>query len=514
LFAVFFLVIAILLVGGGAVGIQRNLDRRLDRELFGLNDFMLRIGHTMDALRTKPNTPPCSDSFIKWMHRVAFLPDGVHEIIYVEDGQMVCSVAAGKLAEPIPLDEPDYLGPPDGSHRIWLERDLGMLGFPGVVATFISVDNFILVVPIPGLSTAPPGHMEYEIVNRALDGTVWHVDGAYGLYDAVSGVSDNLSVDRASPTGFTALGCVKQTFCVVFSEPLAPLLKAASPVIFGGVVLAVLLAGVLANIVRNYLAKEWGLPARIRYRLSVETVVCHYQPLLDLHEERICGVEVLARWRDDDGALIYPDQFLPIIEQSGLQYAFTRHIVDRAYRELSALTDFPEPLTVHFNIFPCDFDPDGMLELFEDFLAEKSRFTVVIELIESDALPIDRARDTVDRLKQAGILTFIDDFGAGYSSIGYLAGLGTHGVKLDRSFGLAPEGSLTDAIFTSAIDMVAKTGQTIVVEGVETASRLASLKENKAVRIAQGYFISRPLDIDSLKVLLSRTTHRKKAKVA
>ena len=504
IFTGFFIAFLVILAAVGMISIQRDLDQRLDEELRGFNSIARDIRQTTAALKSRPDITPCTDDFMSWMRRVAYLPDGIHEIIYAPQGKMLCSISQGIFAEPVTLNQHDFHLGSAGIAQIWLNRDLAQLGFPGIVGTYMSIHGFILVVPDVQLISPVPDWMSFELVNLAEDGTVWHRSGTHGLYSHITGQPEARSVlNPWHPPGWSTSGC-DETYstCLALHLPFLAQIKRAIPTIIGGIVLAGLLASVITHLMRKSVEKAWSLPARVARNMTSETITCHYQPLQQLADGGIWGVEVLARWRDDDGTLVPPDAFLPIVEQRGLHRKLTRLVVDRAYADLSTLPARDEPMRVHVNIFPCEFEPEWMLELFKDFLADSERFTVVIELVESDILPIERTRNAIARLRGYGILTFIDDFGEGYSSIGYLAGLGTYGVKLDRSFAQAPEGSLMDAMLSSAVEMVGKTGQTLVVEGVETASRLAILKQNSKVAIAQGYFISRPLGIEDLRSLL------------
>ena len=514
-FAAFLVLCLVLLAGIGTAVVRKDLSARLDAEEAGFRTRTAEISNVLGALKAQPRVDPCSEPFMQWLRRVAFLPDGIHEISYIENNQLLCSVSLGKLDTPIALDRFDFPATAGGTSEVSLNRDLSMFGLPGLVGNFLKVGNFLLVLPEFELYAPMPAPTLFEVVNVAGDGQAWHRAGEYGLFSHVTGIPSVTPWTKAFPLGFTDQRCnMNDTLCIAVLEPLVPLINRSAGSVLGGFVLALLMAGTLTRIVRWILIREWALPARFRRNLSPETVVCHYQPLLDIRNDRICGVEVLARWRDDDGALVYPDKFLPVVEQYKLHREFTRMVVQRAYEDLRHIGPVAEPLFIHFNIFPSDFDPDWMLELFMEFMADAARFTVVIELVESDALPIDSTRSAIARLRRAGIFTFIDDFGEGYSSIGYLAGLGTHGVKLDRSFALAPEGSLMDAMLASAIDMVGKTGQILVVEGVETASRLASLHNTPVVTIAQGYFISRPLPFDEVKTLLHHRGRFSEARAA
>src|SRR5690606_12379698 len=110
--------------------------------------------------------------------------------------------------------------------------------------------------------------------------------------------------------------------------------------------------------------------------------------------------------------------------------------------------------------------------------------------------------------------TYIDDFGTGYSNMQNLAALSVDGVKLDRAFAMAPDNSMMAQMLRHAIEMIQATGRVMVVEGVETAARLALLRDMQArIDCVQGYFLARPLDSNAFVSLLaanatSGTAHR------
>ena len=99
--------------------------------------------------------------------------------------------------------------------------------------------------------------------------------------------------------------------------------------------------------------------------------------------------------------------------------------------------------------------------------------------------------------------TYIDDFGTGYSNIANLAVLSVDGVKLDRAFAMAPDDSLMAGLLSNIIDMIHDSGRRIVIEGVETAERMQMISASGMVDYAQGYFISRPLEIGQLTKFLA-----------
>jgi sensor c-di-GMP phosphodiesterase-like protein len=239
--------------------------------------------------------------------------------------------------------------------------------------------------------------------------------------------------------------------------------------------------------------KYFSFEARLRRHLGRDSILCTYQPIVDLRTGNVVSCEVLARYRDSDGTIVMPDQFLSIVERNNLTADFTQMVIGRAFRDL--LTHLPpdHDLQVNFNIFPRDLGAAWLCQAFAVFDSAPS-LRPAVEIVESDALRPAVARVEIEALRRAGIATYIDDFGTAYANIQMLAELPVEGVKLDRSFALAPNESLHACLLDHAIKMIHSIGLTVVVEGVETAERLALLKGTTVDRV-QGYFIARPLEI-------------------
>jgi len=248
----------------------------------------------------------------------------------------------------------------------------------------------------------------------------------------------------------------------------------------------------------------WSFESRFLRNLDTGSIVCAYQPILDVKTGRISGCEVLARWRDLDGSVVYPDTFIDIVARADKTLEFTKMMADRAHHELSVALGADTRLQVNFNIFPRDLDSEKLRHVFAAFNGDRDRFTLALEITESDALSLEHAQAEIETLAGMGIRTYVDDFGNGYSNIHRIATLAVHGVKLDRSFAMAPNESMMARMLVHAIDMIASSGCEIVVEGVETQERLDLLVGTNRVAYAQGYLISRPLSIDGFAKILAR----------
>ncbi len=358
----------------------------------------------------------------------------------------------------------------------------------------MQVGDFAVVVPPqPLLATAPPW-MSTEVVFVGTQGRWWHRGGATGIYAAHLADGQGEGLVPLHGGALHHVGCdVLGLYCVVAEVTLASLLAYGSLVILGILSVGAIFAAWLSRQLHRLLRRFWAFEARFLRRFDAASVVCHYQPILDLKTGRISACEVLVRWRDVDGRIVMPDQFLPVIEARGLTMELTQYVVARARADLAAHLPPGATLQLNFNIFPRDLNAARLIPLFAPLAGD--RFKVVIEIVETDALDIAAASREIDLLRAAGIGTYLDDFGAGFSNINHLAALPLDGVKLDRQFAMASDASLTGQLLTNALAMIHDSGRVTVVEGVESASRLAMLRGTGMVDFIQGYLVSRPLDI-------------------
>lgn len=470
--------------------IHANLRAETDRALAAYIRVHQSMLGTFDAMDGQLTAQPCSPEYNLQQRRIAFLPDGINELFYASNNAIVCSGNAGLL--PVPLD----LGPPDlkwSSISFWFNKDLEFMGLAEVTGTIAVRGAQGMVVPRTPLPDTVPRWLDVEVILRAPNGAWWHSAGMNGLYAEM--------LDAPAPGvfglrggAFIALQCDSGGLhCLVARSALSDLFALGSAIVVLIAIVNAVLAAWLARHARAWLARYWSFEARFLRRFRSSGVVCAYQPLLDLHRNRVAGCEVLVRWRDVDGTLVFPDQFLPIIEKHKLTQLLTRKVIDQALRDLLPIPS-RRPLQVNINIFPQDLNGPLLVDMLAGFLALGDRFAMVVELVESGEVQTSSALAAMETLSRAGVATYIDDFGTGYSSIHTLAELPVAGVKLDRSFAMAPDGSVLAQMLWHAIDMAHSAGRTLVVEGVETAERLDMLRRSGLVDLAQGYHISRPLD--------------------
>jgi predicted signal transduction protein with EAL and GGDEF domain len=249
-----------------------------------------------------------------------------------------------------------------------------------------------------------------------------------------------------------------------------------------------------------YSADRLGLLAELRRAIERDELVLHYQPKVSLRTGELTGVEALVRWQHPVRGLLGPDEFIPLAERTGAVADLTRWVVDRALADCRAL-DVPVAVNLAAaNIVDVTL-PEAIGALLERHGVPADR--LVCEISEHTVMvdPV-RASDVLDGLRALGVGLSLDDFGTGHSSLSYLKRLPLDEVKIDRSFvaGMIDDENDT-VIVRSTIDLARNLGLRVVAEGVETEEIMEALAELRC-DVAQGYFISRPLDLQALSVSL------------
>jgi diguanylate cyclase (GGDEF)-like protein len=248
----------------------------------------------------------------------------------------------------------------------------------------------------------------------------------------------------------------------------------------------------------------------LRSALYNDQLVLHYQPKLTVATGQISGVEALVRWQHPYRGLVYPDQFLPLAEASGLMPALTTVVLDQALRQCAAWRAEGIELNVAVNLSASDLLDTELPSLIQALLAnlDLPASALTLEITETVLLN-DSAKiiPVLERLGHAGLRIAIDDYGTGYSSLTYLAELPVHDLKLDGSFIQALDGGKVSArraasIVGSTIALARGLGLGFIAEGVETATSLAVLTA-LGCETVQGYYLSRPVAAADLTTWLT-----------
>ncbi len=238
----------------------------------------------------------------------------------------------------------------------------------------------------------------------------------------------------------------------------------------------------------------------LRRALGNDELFLVYQPKISLSTGQICGAEALLRWAHPDRGLIPPDAFIPLAENTGLIGPLTRRVLDLALAQARTWADTGQPLQIAVNLSARNLLDDGLATLVLDLLAHHGVPPQLLKLeVTESAIMIDpvRAKALLDQLHAAGIALSIDDFGAGYTSLGQLKHLPIDELKIDRSFVQTMDTDPSNALIVrSVIELGHNLGLATVAEGVETSDITTSLIRY-ACDVVQGYHFSRPLPADS-----------------
>jgi diguanylate cyclase (GGDEF)-like protein/PAS domain S-box-containing protein len=250
-------------------------------------------------------------------------------------------------------------------------------------------------------------------------------------------------------------------------------------------------------------SRDLALASRLRQAERREEFVLHYQPLVDLRTSCIVGAEALIRWQTPDGALVAPSEFLGIAERTGLIRTITAWVLETACVQARRWCDRDLDLFVSINLPSAFWHPSGLrraLATIESFglTADRIMFEITEQSAMTNSADLDAA---LAELRQRGLRLAIDDFGAGYSSLGRLKQLHVDTLKIDKSFIRDLPHSEDAAILVETIITLAeKLGLRCLAEGIETEAQLQFLVDHDCP-FGQGFLFSRPLtaaDFDAL----------------
>jgi EAL domain-containing protein (putative c-di-GMP-specific phosphodiesterase class I) len=247
----------------------------------------------------------------------------------------------------------------------------------------------------------------------------------------------------------------------------------------------------------------------LRRAVEREQFRVHYQPIFDVAEERLLGVEALVRWDRPGNGIVGPAEFIALTEETGLIAPLGRWVLEQATAQLADWRKrFPgaADLGVTVNV-------SGRQLVRPEFLAEVQGALarcglepgrLGLEITESVLLKdISAPRSTLERLRELGVRVLLDDFGTGYSSLSRLKGVPVDAIKVDRSFvdGLGEEEQDT-TIVSAIVDIATSLGLGTIAEGVESPGQLDALRD-LGCNGAQGYLFAAPMCAGEFEALLA-----------
>jgi EAL domain-containing protein (putative c-di-GMP-specific phosphodiesterase class I) len=253
-------------------------------------------------------------------------------------------------------------------------------------------------------------------------------------------------------------------------------------------------------------ATRQRMRAELARALEQNELELHYQPIVDLGDGQIVGVEALVRWRHPTHGMVQPGTFIDVAVETGQIVPLGRWVLDQACRTAAELRVLARrPLWVTFNLALRELRERDLVEVVQDALARHALRPelIMVEITEAAFLPDERPTTArLHALRDLGVQLAIDDFGTGYSSLSYLTRVPAGTVKLARAFTVALEASGPEATLAqSVVRLCADLGFSTIGEGIETDRQRRILHE-LGCPLGQGFLYARPMPLHRLVRLL------------
>jgi diguanylate cyclase (GGDEF)-like protein len=240
------------------------------------------------------------------------------------------------------------------------------------------------------------------------------------------------------------------------------------------------------------------LETALRKAVHLEQFTLMYQPIYELDSLTPIGVEALLRWRHPTLDDVSPDEFVPILEQTGLIRPVGRWVLHAACSQMAIWNRAGHHLEISVNVSSRQLDDDVIVSDIRDALDSSGLDPrlLIIEITETALMRnVTSTVRTLGAIRALGIRIAVDDFGTGYSSLAYLQRLPVDSLKIDRTFIRAIHtSSESRALIKTLVQLGRDLNLTTLAEGVETTEELDHCRREQVDHV-QGYLLSRPLDV-------------------
>jgi diguanylate cyclase (GGDEF)-like protein len=255
----------------------------------------------------------------------------------------------------------------------------------------------------------------------------------------------------------------------------------------------------VADLDRNSPARL-ALFGELRRGLDRGELELHYQPVVQMADRQVVGMEALVRWRHPVRGMLTPGDFIPLVQQSYLMREVTAFVIDAALAQAALWRQAGLPFRISLNVSGRELLGNALVNLVKDgLLRHKLPSDAVLLEIDERVLTTEPAHvaATAEALRGLGVGLSLDDFGTGYSSLVRLRRLPISEVKIDSSFvGQLLESADDKVVVKSIVDLAAALGIRSVAEGVESADVAAALLAIGCVA-GQGWYFGRPMNAAS-----------------
>ncbi|HEY1689979.1 MAG TPA: EAL domain-containing protein [Solirubrobacteraceae bacterium] len=263
---------------------------------------------------------------------------------------------------------------------------------------------------------------------------------------------------------------------------------------------------VFESAMQDALRSRMVLEMDLRAALANEELFLLYQPILDLQSMAATGVEALLRWQSPTRGLVQPNDFIPILEETGLIVEVGRWVLQAACAQGAAWHRAGHPIEIAVNVSARQLDTDGLIDDVKDALSSSGMQPEALTIEVTETAIMRNTDATAQRLaavKRLGVRIAIDDFGTGYSSLAHLQRFPVDALKIDRSFISAlTEGREGEELIKTLVQLGKALSIETHAEGIERDNELAILQAQRCEG-GQGFLFARPLDAPTAAAFLA-----------
>ena len=248
-----------------------------------------------------------------------------------------------------------------------------------------------------------------------------------------------------------------------------------------------------------------ALESDLRSAIQRREFILHYQPQINIHENKIVGVEALVRWQHPEQGLLSPASFIEVAEETGMLSEIDDWVLNEATKQQVIWRDAGYPIKIALNVSAKQFKTGNLLDKITQALKNSGCEANHLELEITESVFMGSEQSVLLLLRQMrdmGLTLSIDDFGTGYSNLAYLQNFPINNLKIDQSFVNKME---MPAILELIISLGKLLKVKLIAEGVENKNQLDWLT-HRGCHEYQGYYFSRPIDAVVLQSLLVENT--------
>lgn len=240
----------------------------------------------------------------------------------------------------------------------------------------------------------------------------------------------------------------------------------------------------------------------------------NYQPIMEASTDRVRGYETLLRWQRENGEIVRPDEFVPILEETGMIHVLGAWVLQKACEDFSQWLsngDVDERSWISVNLSPVQLLDISLIDRIKEVITHNGldAHQLHIEITESSLMEYNEYTfDLLAKIKRLGCKLALDDFGVGYSSMNHLKQLPIDTLKIDQSFIRHYRNDPSDqAIIRAMVSLAQNLGKTVVAEGVETQASANFLKQRRCDYL-QGFLYAKPMSYEAV-IQFTRMQNRK-----